>query len=96
MRSSAFELIIEGSPFMQYAVENIGRDSSCREAGYLGWLREFQWRHGIVTSQQEFDDDSAGIGAVHRGGIGFLAREYAKCKNRSYILKAQSRTVTLR
>jgi hypothetical protein len=40
-----------------------------------------------VTSQQEFDDDSAGIGTTHRGGIGFLACEYAKCKNRPYILK---------
>jgi hypothetical protein len=46
MRRGAFELIIEGSSLMQHAVENIRRDSSCREAGYLGWLREFQWRHG--------------------------------------------------
>jgi hypothetical protein len=48
-----------------------------------------------VTSQQEFDDDSASIGAVHRGGIGLLAREYAKCKNRLYILNDRSRAVTL-
>src|SRR5258708_39741538 len=95
MRCGTFELVVEGSLLVQYAVENVRRDSPCREAGYLGWLREFQWRHGIGTSQRGTDEGSTGIGAIHRGGMAFLAPEDAQSKNPPYIPIVPIRTVGL-
>src|SRR5258708_3290084 len=95
MRACTFELVVEGSLLAQYAAQNVRRDSPCREAGYVGWLGEFQWRDGIGTSQRGTDEGSTGIGAIHRGGMAFLAREYAKCKNPPYILIVRMRSVAL-
>ena len=36
MGAGAVELVVEGAMFMQYAVENVGRDAPCRETGNFG------------------------------------------------------------
>ena len=51
MRAGAVELVVERALLVQDAVENVGRDSPCREAGYVRAGEELAgaWRGNILA-----------------------------------------------
>jgi hypothetical protein len=51
MGAGAFELVIQGAPLMQHAVQDIRRDPPRRKTGHLGWQGESLRRHGAGTSR---------------------------------------------
>ena len=79
MCSRTVELLIKGSVFMQHAIEDIGRNSSCHKAGRVGWqgksLRRHEGKSLNSSGKQERESGETESG---------LAREYAKCKNPWY------------
>ena len=46
MGRGAIELFVERATLVQDAIENVGRDSSRREAGHFSWQSESLRRHG--------------------------------------------------
>jgi hypothetical protein len=54
MRAGTVELVVEGALLVQYAVENISRDPSRREAGHFGrYCESGRWHESAMSRKAE-------------------------------------------
>src|SRR4051812_20059600 len=88
MGRGAFELVVEGPMLVQDAVENIRRNPSRGEAGDLGWRCVSYLRHA-KSSRRRAGNGAGRLSMRPLDGSDSVACEYAKCKNRPYMLTVE-------